>query len=57
MNPGDSAQYYSAMYIGITALGCFGALFIWAYAKGFFKNIEAAKTRLLEIDKQTGVKK
>lgn len=30
----------------------FGCLFIWAYLRGQFKNVEAAKYRMLEMQKE-----
>ena len=52
----EASQYWAAFFIGMAALGGFGALFIWALIRGNFKNVERPKKRLLEIDEQTEVK-
>ena len=54
---GDMAQYWVAFWMGIAALGCFGFLFLWSYARGQFQGVENPKNRLLEINQMTGVKK
>jgi len=49
------AQYWVAMIIGIACFGGIGGLFIWAALRGQFRNVEAAKTRMLFLDNHTKV--
>lgn len=49
------SQYWTALLIGLLTLGGFGALFLWAVLSGQFRNVEAPKHRILEIDQQTEV--
>lgn len=52
---GAMAQYWVAVFIGLLALGGFGALFVWAWLSGQFRDVEAPKHRMLELDETTGV--
>lgn len=51
-----NSEYFAATLIGLMSLGAFGALFLWSVFKGQFKNTERPKTRMLELENQTGVK-
>ncbi len=49
------SQYWAALFIGLLTVGGFGALLLWAILSGQFRNVEAPKHRILEIDQQTEV--
>ncbi len=56
MNLEDASQYWIAFFIGVATCGGVGALFIWSWMRGSFRNVEAPKHRLLELEKKNEVK-
>ena len=54
----DTKKIEQALLIAIALIsfGSFGALFIWAWLKGDFKNVEKPKTRILTLEDEKGVR-
>jgi len=54
---GNQAQYLVAFLMGIAAVGGVGALFVWSWLRGQFRDVEAPGDRLLELEDETSVRR